>query len=149
MGGDMDTFLIVWILCSHVFLSSDNVFPENRMKLGSIICIGDLLLFTVIIKYSIKSVLVKFEDYTKVGEGWRVTPVNTLEDRAAIQRNFSKLEEWANRNFMKFSKGKSQVLHLGKNCQNQYRLGTYGLGSSSTEKDLGSWWICGVKLHGS
>lgn len=67
-----------------------------------------------------------------------MTLVDTLEDRAAIQRNFSKLEEWANKNFMKFSKSKSQVLHLGKkNCQKQYRLGTYRLGSRSTEKDLG------------
>lgn len=39
------------------------------MKLGSIIYIGDLLLLIVIIKYSIKSVDVKFEDYTKVRGG--------------------------------------------------------------------------------
>lgn len=39
------------------------------MKLGSIIYIGDLLLLIVIIKYSIKSVHVKFEDYTKVRGG--------------------------------------------------------------------------------
>lgn len=37
------------------------------MKLGSIIYIGDLLLFIMIIKYSIKPVLVKFEDDAKLG----------------------------------------------------------------------------------
>ena len=120
------------------------------MKQGSVIYIGDLLLFIVITKHGIKSVLVKFEDDTKLRGVWGATPLSTLEGRAAIQRNFSKLEKWANRNFMKFSKGKSEVLHLGKkNCQQQYRLGTYGLGSSSTEKDLGVLMDRGIKLHGS
>lgn len=95
------------------------------MKLCSIIYIGDLILFIVIIKYSIKSVLVKFEDDAKLragGDG--TTPVNTLEGRAAFQRNFGKLEEWASRNFMKFSKGKSKVSHLGKrNCQTTGQAG--------------------------
>ena len=78
----------------------DKVFPENRTKLGNIVYIGDLLLFIVIMKYSIKSVPVKFEDDAKleVGEGEH-TLVNTVENRVVIQRNFSKLEEWANRSF--------------------------------------------------
>ncbi|GAB0183223.1 mitochondrial enolase superfamily member 1 [Grus japonensis] len=39
---------------------------------------------------------------------------------------------------MKFNKGKSRVLHLGRNNpKHQYRLAVHLLGSSAAEKDLG------------
>lgn len=42
------------------------------------------------------------------------------------------------RNVMIFSKGKCEVLHLGKNkCMHQYRLGGYLLEMSSVEMNLG------------
>ncbi|KFP05944.1 hypothetical protein N300_08853, partial [Calypte anna] len=47
-----------------------------------------------------------------------------------------RLESWAERNMMKFNKGKCRVLHLGKNnTMSQYRLGADLLESS--ERDLG------------
>ncbi|KAK4816536.1 hypothetical protein QYF61_017737 [Mycteria americana] len=43
----------------------------------------------------------------------------------AIQRNLDMLENWAERNVMKFNKGKYKVLHLGRNnLRHQYMLGT-------------------------
>lgn len=96
-------------------------------------------LFIVIIKFNVKSVLVSLKMVQNLvgGEGWGWHQSNTLEGRAAIQRNFSKLEEWANRNVMKFGKGKSKVLHLGrKNCQRQQnRLGK----SAPLKRTWGSW----------
>ena len=80
-----------------------------------------------------KHTLMKLADDTKLsGE------VDTSEGRATLQEELDRLEEWANKNLMKFSKDKCKVLHLGKhNPGVQHRLGSTQLGSSSVEGDLG------------
>ncbi|KAK4815527.1 hypothetical protein QYF61_003219 [Mycteria americana] len=81
----------------------------------------------------IKCTLMKFADATKLsGE------VDTSEGRATLQEDLDRLEEWANKNLMKFNKDKCKVLHLGKHHPGvQHRLGSTQLGSSSVERDLG------------
>ncbi|GAB0204895.1 mitochondrial enolase superfamily member 1 [Grus japonensis] len=77
--------------------------------------------------------LSKFADDTKLG-GVADPP----EGCAAIQRDLERLESWAERNQMKFIKGKCRHLLLGKNNpKHQYRLGADLPGSSSEERDLG------------
>ncbi|PKU42350.1 rna-directed dna polymerase from mobile element jockey-like [Limosa lapponica baueri] len=64
--------------------------------------------------------------------------VDTSERKATLQEDLDRLEEWANKNLMKFNKDKFKVLHLGKhNPRVQHRLGSTQLGSSSVERDLG------------
>ena len=63
---------------------------------------------------------------------------DTSEGCAAIQRELDRLEGWAERNLMKFNKGKYRVLHLASNNpKQQYRLGADLLESSSAERDMG------------
>jgi len=77
--------------------------------------------------------LSKFADDTKLGG-----VVHTPEGCAAIQLNLDRMESWAERNLMRFNKGKCRVLHLGRNNpMHQYRLGMDLLESSSVERDLG------------
>ncbi|PKU40852.1 reverse hypothetical protein [Limosa lapponica baueri] len=78
-------------------------------------------------------ILSKFTDDTKLGG-----LANTPEGCAAIQRDLNRLESWAEKNLMRFNKGKCRVLHLGrKNPSHQYRLGVGLLESTTEEKDLG------------
>ncbi|KAK4807033.1 hypothetical protein QYF61_000362 [Mycteria americana] len=79
----------------------------------------------------------EFADDTKLG-GVADTP----EGCAAIQRDLDRLEKWAGRSLVRFSKGKCKVLHLGRNNpMHQYMLGADQFESSFAEKDVGgSWW---------
>ncbi|GAB0179691.1 mitochondrial enolase superfamily member 1 [Grus japonensis] len=81
----------------------------------------------------IRGTLMKFANDTKLsGEA------DTLEGGATPQKDLDRLEEWANKNLMKFNKDKCKVLHLGKhNPGVQHRLGSTWLERSSVERDLG------------
>lgn len=63
---------------------------------------------------------------------------DSSEGCAAIQRELDTLERWIDKNFMKFSKGKCKVWHLGKdNSRHRYKLGSDLLESSYEDKSPG------------
>ena len=69
---------------------------------------------------------------------------DALEVSAAIQQAMDRLESWAERNVMKYSKGERRALHLGKNnARYQYKLGTDLLEGSIGKRTWGSWWAAG------
>ncbi|KAK4826043.1 hypothetical protein QYF61_003942 [Mycteria americana] len=71
-------------------------------------------------------------------DGIKCTLMKVAEGRATLQEDLDRLEKWADKNFMKFSKDKCKVLHLGKhNPGVQHRLGSTRLGSRSVERDPG------------
>lgn len=62
---------------------------------------------------------------------------DTPAERAAIQRDFDRVEVWADTNPTKFNKGKCKVLHLGRNNPTRrYRLGANWLETGFAEDDL-------------
>ena len=72
--------------------------------------------------------------------------MDAFEGRATLQEDLDRLEEWANKNFMKLNKDKCKVLHLGKhNPGVQHRLGSNCLGSSFVERD--QWVLVNNKLN--
>jgi len=83
--------------------------------------------------------LSKFADDTKLGE-----VADTAEGCAAIQHDLDRLESWAERNLMKFSKDKCRVLHLRRNTP----CTSTGLGLTCWRAALWrgtwvSWWMTG------
>ncbi|KAK4811178.1 hypothetical protein QYF61_019809 [Mycteria americana] len=76
--------------------------------------------------------LSKFADNTKLRG-----VVDTPEGCAAIQRDLDRLEKWADRILIQFSKRRCKVLHLRRNNpMHQYMLGAAQLERSFSEKDL-------------
>lgn len=75
----------------------------------------------------------KFADNARLGGAF-----DSLECRAALQRELNNLEVWAIINCMNFNKSKCQILHLGWfNTSYVYTMGNERLGSSPMERDLG------------
>lgn len=95
-----------------------------------------LILFNIFINdldEGVESTLSKFTDDKKLGE-----LADTLAGCVTIQQDLNRLESWAMRNLLRFSKGRCRG-NLRQNNPNQYRLGADLLERSFTEKDLVSW----------
>ncbi|RMC09755.1 hypothetical protein DUI87_13545 [Hirundo rustica rustica] len=92
------------------------------------------MLFTIFISNlddGIKCTPMKCADDTKLnGEA------NTLEERSTLHEDLDRLEEWANKNLMKFNKDK-HLAPVKRHPGMQHRLGSIPLGRCSVERALG------------
>lgn len=68
---------------------------------------------------------------------------DTLKSRADIQRNPSRLEEWADRNLMKFSNNWKVLYLVGNNPCNDAVWRLTGWETALLRRTLGSWWAAG------
>lgn len=71
-----------------------------------------------------------------------VNATDMLEWRNATQKDFDRCEEWTYMNFMRFSKGKCMVSHLGQgNAESKYRLEGNGWRAAPRKTPWGSLWM--------
>ena len=81
----------------------------------------------------VERTLSKFADDSKL-----LGAVNTQKGWDAIQRGLERLEQWAQKNLMRFKRAKCKVLHLGQgNIYSQYKLGDESIEHGPEGKDLG------------
>lgn len=79
-----------------------------------------------------------------------MTTVSTLEGRAAIQRNFSKLEEWANRNYKNSARIKAKSFTWERRtANNSTGWGLMGWEAAPLKRTWGSWWTGGSNCTGA
>ena len=90
-------------------------------------------LFINDLELGLSSEVAKFADDTKL---FRV--VKAREDCEALQRDLSRLEEWASMWQMRFNVAKCKVMHIGtKNPKYKYKLMGSELAETDQERDLG------------
>ena len=76
--------------------------------------------------------------FTHIVTSKKTSKWSGFDGQSALQRDLTKVQEWAERWKMDFNIGKCKVMHIGnKNPKNVYSMGGNELETTNAERDLG------------